>query len=186
VTFEELASRGIDTLLVPGAVEVDSRRRVRAVSDPTVVHWVKTLSGNARRIASVCVGAHILADAGLLDGKRATTHWSTAQQLAAEHPAIEVDADPIFIRDENVWTGAGLTACSIWRSPWSPRISGMRWRCGWLASSSCISSGPVGRVSSVCLWSRCRPRGASMSCGTSSPEISRAGSPSPILPPKRI
>lgn len=111
VTFEEVAARSIDTLLVPGAVEVDSARRVRAISDPDIVTWVKTLSGNARRIASVCVGAHILADAGLLDGKRATTHWSTAQQLAAEHPAIEVDADPIFIRDENVWTGAGLTAC---------------------------------------------------------------------------
>ncbi|MEU0545116.1 helix-turn-helix domain-containing protein [Nocardia sp. NPDC005978] len=111
VTFDELAGRAIDTLLVPGAVEVDERRRVRAVSDPAVVDRVRTLSATTRRVASVCVGAHILADAGLLDGRRATTHWSTAQQLAAEHPAIEVDADPIFIRDENVWTGAGLTAC---------------------------------------------------------------------------
>ncbi|MGV9411586.1 GlxA family transcriptional regulator [Nocardia sp. NPDC003693] len=111
VTFDELTGRAIDTLLIPGAVEVDERRRVRAVSDPAVVDRVRALSGAARRVASVCVGAHILADAGLLDGKRATTHWSTAQQLAADHPAIEVDADPIFIRDGNVWTGAGLTAC---------------------------------------------------------------------------
>lgn len=57
------------------------------------------------------MGAHILADAGLLDGRRATTHWSTAQQLADEHPSVEVDADPIFIRDEAVWTGAGISAC---------------------------------------------------------------------------
>ncbi|WP_040812849.1 GlxA family transcriptional regulator [Nocardia concava] len=111
VTFAEIAERGIDTLVVPGSVEVDADGRVRALSDPGVVEWVRRLAAKTRRIASVCVGAHILADAGLLDGKRATTHWSTAQQLAAEHPGIEVDADPIFIRDENVWTGAGLTAC---------------------------------------------------------------------------
>ncbi|GAB0106397.1 DJ-1/PfpI family protein [Nocardia sp. JMUB6875] len=111
VTFAEIADRGIDTLVVPGSVEVDADGRVRALSDPAVVEWVRKLAANTRRIASVCVGAHILADAGLLDGKRATTHWSTAQQLAAEHPGIDVDADPIFIRDENVWTGAGLTAC---------------------------------------------------------------------------
>ncbi|MEU9303170.1 GlxA family transcriptional regulator [Streptomyces sp. NPDC048269] len=111
VTFQEVAGRSIDTLLVPGAVEVDGGRRVHAVTDPTVVDWVRTLAGTSRRVASVCVGAHILAAAGLLDGKRATTHWSTARQLAAEHPSIEVDADPIFIRDQDVWTGAGISAC---------------------------------------------------------------------------
>ncbi|MCX5010801.1 DJ-1/PfpI family protein [Streptomyces sp. NBC_00555] len=110
-TFREVSGRSIDTLLVPGAVEVDGQGRVHAVTDPTVVHRVKALAGRARRVASVCVGAHILADAGLLDGKRATTHWSTARQLAAEHPSIEVDADPIFIRDQDVWTGAGISAC---------------------------------------------------------------------------
>ncbi|MGW7461097.1 GlxA family transcriptional regulator [Streptomyces sp. NPDC054797] len=111
VTFEEVSGSSIDTLLVPGAVACDSRGRVRAVNDPDVVAWVKTLVGTTRRVASVCVGAHILAEAGLLDGRRATTHWSTARQLAAEHPAIEVDADPIFIRDGHVWTGAGISAC---------------------------------------------------------------------------
>ncbi|MEU1207883.1 DJ-1/PfpI family protein [Nocardia sp. NPDC005825] len=111
ITFAEIGDRGIDTLVVPGAVEVDADGRVRALSDPAVVEWVRRLAGQTRRVASVCVGAHILADAGLLDGRRATTHWSTATQLAAEHPAVQVDADPIFIRDENVWTGAGLTAC---------------------------------------------------------------------------
>ncbi|WP_067688719.1 GlxA family transcriptional regulator [Nocardia jejuensis] len=111
VTFEQIADRRIDTLVVPGAVEIDAQRRVRAICYPEIVEWVRALAGRSRRVASVCVGAHILAEAGLLDGKRATTHWSTAPQLAADHPAIEVDADPIFIRDENVWTGAGLTAC---------------------------------------------------------------------------
>ncbi|MBU3067404.1 DJ-1/PfpI family protein [Nocardia sp. NEAU-G5] len=111
ITFEELSTRRIDTLIVPGAVEPDERAGVRAVADPAVVQWVRILAARTRRVTSVCVGAHILAAAGLLDGKRATTHWSTARQLAAEYPAVTVDADPIFIRDENVWTGAGLSAC---------------------------------------------------------------------------
>ncbi|MBL1081126.1 DJ-1/PfpI family protein [Streptomyces actinomycinicus] len=111
ITFAEAARRTVDTLLVPGSVEVDAQRRVHALTDPAVVAWVKTLAGRTRRVASVCVGAHLLAAAGLLDGRRATTHWSTAQQLAADHPAVEVDADPIFISDGGVWTGAGITAC---------------------------------------------------------------------------
>lgn len=111
MTFREAAKRSIDTLLVPGSVEVDSQRRVHALVDPTVVDWVRKLAGKSRRVTSVCVGAHILAAAGLLDGKRATTHWSTAQQLAADHPLVEVDADPIFIREGDVWTGAGISAC---------------------------------------------------------------------------
>ncbi|MDJ0345679.1 GlxA family transcriptional regulator [Streptomyces sp. H10-C2] len=110
-TFQEVSTRSIDTLIVPGSVEVDDQHRVHALADPTVVNWVKTLAGRTRRVTSVCVGAHILAAAGLLDGKRATTHWSTAQQLATDHPSIEVDADPIFIRDHDVWTGAGISAC---------------------------------------------------------------------------
>ncbi len=110
-TFDQLARRKIDTLIVPGAVDVDDRLRVRAVTDPVVVQRVRALAARARRVASVCVGAHVLAAAGLLDGKRATTHWSTARQLAAEHPAVEVDPDPIFIRDGHVWTGAGISAC---------------------------------------------------------------------------
>ncbi|MFJ9815481.1 GlxA family transcriptional regulator [Streptomyces sp. NPDC101151] len=110
-TFQEVSGRAIDTLLVPGSVDVDDRRRVHALTDAAVVGRVKELAGRAQRVASVCVGAHLLAAAGLLDGKRATTHWSTAQQLAADHPAVEVDADPIFIRQGDVWTGAGITAC---------------------------------------------------------------------------
>ncbi|MBC2865272.1 GlxA family transcriptional regulator [Streptomyces mexicanus] len=111
VTFDELSTRQIDTLVVPGAVEVDGERRVHPRTDPAVVRRVKELAARTRRVTSVCVGAHVLAAAGLLDGKRATTHWSTARQLAADHPAVEVDADPIFVRAGNVWTGAGISAC---------------------------------------------------------------------------
>ncbi|MEV7501607.1 helix-turn-helix domain-containing protein [Streptomyces sp. NPDC093018] len=111
VTFDALASRSIDTVIVPGAVEPGDDGRLRPAVDPVVVRRVRELAARARRMTSVCVGAHILAAAGLLDGKRATTHWSTAQQLAADHPAVEVDADPIFIRQGDVWTGAGISAC---------------------------------------------------------------------------
>ncbi|UFR04890.1 DJ-1/PfpI family protein [Streptomyces sp. Go40/10] len=111
LTFEEVSGQAIDTLLVPGSVEVDGEGRVHALADAGVVGRVRMLAARSRRIASVCVGAHLLAAAGLLDGRRATTHWSTAQQLAADHPSVEVDADPIFIRDGGVWTGAGITAC---------------------------------------------------------------------------
>ncbi|MFH9083541.1 GlxA family transcriptional regulator [Streptomyces sp. NPDC017673] len=111
LTFADASGRAVDTLLVPGSVEVDEERRVHALADPAVVAWVRTLAARSRRVASVCVGAHLLAAAGLLDGRRATTHWSTARQLAAEHPSVEVDADPIFIRDGGVWTGAGISAC---------------------------------------------------------------------------
>nr|WP_279672483.1 helix-turn-helix domain-containing protein [Flexivirga meconopsidis] len=111
VTFEQLSRRAIDTLIVPGAVDVDTDRRVQPVVDPEIVAAVDRLARRTRRVTSVCVGAHVLAAAGLLDGKRATTHWSTAAQLAADHPAVEVDADPIFIRDGDVWTGAGISSC---------------------------------------------------------------------------
>ncbi|MBH5338342.1 DJ-1/PfpI family protein [Streptomyces pactum] len=110
-TFAEVSARRIDTLVVPGSVEVDADRRVHPLVDPAVVERVRQLAARSRRVTSVCVGAHILAAAGLLDGRRATTHWSTAQRLAADHPAVEVDADPIFIREGNVWTGAGISAC---------------------------------------------------------------------------
>ena len=69
-----------------------------------------TSPAGARRVVSVCSGAFLLAAAGLLDGRRATTHWARAERLAAEHPAVDVDADPIWTRDGDVWTSAGVTA----------------------------------------------------------------------------
>ncbi|WP_144877605.1 GlxA family transcriptional regulator [Microbacterium sp. 1.5R] len=111
VTFEQVAHRAVDTLIVPGAVERDAQRRVTAVVDDRIVAHVRELAIRSRRVASVCVGAHVLAAAGLLDGRRATTHWSTAAQLAAQHPDVDVEPDPIFIKQGDVWTGAGLTAC---------------------------------------------------------------------------
>ncbi|MGW7551250.1 GlxA family transcriptional regulator [Streptomyces rimosus] len=111
VGFEDVR-RQVDTLVVPGAVDMGEDGPVARI-DAEVVAWVKEMAPHARRVASVCVGAHVLAAAGLLDGKTATTHWSTAAQLAADHPDVTVDADPIFVRSDcgRLWTGAGISAC---------------------------------------------------------------------------
>ncbi|MCJ1676396.1 GlxA family transcriptional regulator [Streptomyces sp. APSN-46.1] len=111
MAFEDVGEQ-VDTLLVPGAVDTTDEGPVARI-DSAVVAWVKETAPHARRVASVCVGAHVLAAAGLLDGKTATTHWSTAAQLAADHPAVTVDPDPIFVRTDRgrLWTGAGISAC---------------------------------------------------------------------------
>ncbi|MEV6668958.1 DJ-1/PfpI family protein [Streptomyces sp. NPDC051162] len=109
LSFGEVGA-AVDTLLVPGAVDLRPDGPVARI-DQEVVDWVRDTAPHARRVASVCVGAHLLAAAGLLDGRTATTHWSTAAQLAAEHPRVTVDPDPIFVRSGRVWTGAGISAC---------------------------------------------------------------------------
>ncbi|WP_058043575.1 GlxA family transcriptional regulator [Streptomyces roseifaciens] len=111
LAFDEVGGQ-VDTLLVPGAVDMTDDGPVARI-DTDVVAWVKETATHARRVASVCVGAHVLAAAGLLDGKTATTHWSTAARLAADHPAVTVDPDPIFVRADRgrLWTGAGISAC---------------------------------------------------------------------------
>jgi transcriptional regulator GlxA family with amidase domain len=95
----------IDTLLVAGGDGT-----VEAMQDGGVLDALRRLAPRARRVASVCSGAFILAEAGLLDGRKATTHWSVCDALAARYPAIDVDPDPIFVRDGNVYTSAGVTA----------------------------------------------------------------------------
>ncbi|MGW7410479.1 GlxA family transcriptional regulator [Streptomyces sp. NPDC054833] len=102
-------SRGVDTLLVAGAME-NADGRYSAVIDSDVVAWLATAAPAARRVGGVCAGVHLLAEAGLLTGLPATTHWLTADQLAAHHPDIVVDPEPIFIRAGRTWTCAGVTA----------------------------------------------------------------------------
>jgi transcriptional regulator GlxA family with amidase domain len=95
----------IDTLIVPGGPGA------RAIGeDPALLDWVVQTAARATRTASVCTGAFVLAAAGLLAGRRATTHWSAAAALARLYPDVRVDADPIFVRDGRVWTSAGVTA----------------------------------------------------------------------------
>lgn len=97
----------LDTLIVSGGA---GEGHERAASDPRLLGHVRRLARESRRVVSVCTGAGILAAAGLLDGRRATTHWRYAAQLAARHPQVVVDPDPIYIRDGNVYTAAGITS----------------------------------------------------------------------------
>jgi transcriptional regulator GlxA family with amidase domain len=104
---EDIAAvRGpVDTLMVVGGDGTYG-----AVADTRLVNQVARLARDARRVTSVCSGAFVLAQAGLLDGRRATTHWRACDLLARSFPSVEVDPDPIFVRDGNVFTSAGVTA----------------------------------------------------------------------------
>jgi transcriptional regulator GlxA family with amidase domain len=95
----------LDTLVVAGGEGTRA-----AVADARLVKSIARLARQSRRVTSVCSGAFLLAEAGLLDGRRATTHWSACDLLAQAYPRVEVDPDPIFTRDGNVWTSAGVTA----------------------------------------------------------------------------
>jgi transcriptional regulator GlxA family with amidase domain len=100
------ACRGpIDTLIVAGGTGVRE-----AADDRRLVSWVRSAAGRSRRVASVCSGAFLLAEAGLLDGRRVTSHWAACEELARRHPELTVEPDPIFVRDGSVYTSAGVTA----------------------------------------------------------------------------
>jgi transcriptional regulator GlxA family with amidase domain len=99
-------SRGrIDTLVVAGGLGVE-----RAARDESLVRWVRAAASRSWRITSVCSGAFLLAAAGALDDRRATMHWVACGELASRFPAVDVHPMPIFVRDGNVWTSAGVTA----------------------------------------------------------------------------
>jgi transcriptional regulator GlxA family with amidase domain len=95
----------VDTLLIAAGLTY-----VEAMRSDELVAQVRRLAGRARRVASTCVGAFVLAAAGLLDGRRATTHWAFCEELGRDFPKITVEADRIFVRDGNVFTSAGVTA----------------------------------------------------------------------------
>lgn len=95
----------IDTLVVAGGPGI-----ARVVTNELLLAEVTNAVGRARRVTSVCTGAFVLAALGVLDGRRVTTHWAAADALAAGFPKVNVDSDPIFVRDGHVWTSAGVTA----------------------------------------------------------------------------
>ena len=95
----------IDTLLVAGG-----RGTARAMRDSGLIDWIRRAASRVRRLCSVCSGAFLLAEAGLLDGRSATTHWRQCAQMAQLYPRVTVETDPIFVRDGNVFTSAGVTA----------------------------------------------------------------------------
>ena len=95
----------IDTLVVPGGPGVHA-----ALQDSRTIDWVRRQSASVRRIASVCTGAFLLAETGILAGRRATTHWKSCGRLQERYPDIRVDRDPIYVREDRIWTSAGVTA----------------------------------------------------------------------------
>jgi transcriptional regulator GlxA family with amidase domain len=97
--------RGVDTLLVAGGAGIEA-----ACARPGVIASLARQAKRVRRIGSVCNGAFLLAEAGLLDGRRAATHWNWCERLAARYPAVRVEQDPIFICDDGIWSSAGVTA----------------------------------------------------------------------------
>jgi transcriptional regulator GlxA family with amidase domain len=96
-------ARAPHTLIVPGG------RGTREPS-PDLITWLRNHAPDATRVISVCTGAFLLAEAGLLDGRRATTHWFQCERLARQFPEVDVDPEPIFVRDGNIATSAGVTS----------------------------------------------------------------------------
>jgi transcriptional regulator GlxA family with amidase domain len=92
-----------DTLIVGGGMTVEA-------STPGLIDFVRQAPDRARRVAAICVGAFVLAESGLLDGRRATTHWFYARDMQARFPKVKVDEDRIFINDGPIWTSAGMSA----------------------------------------------------------------------------
>jgi transcriptional regulator GlxA family with amidase domain len=101
----EQPDEAIDTLLLTGG-----HGAVAASADADLIAFVRSAGAASRRVATVCSGAFIGAAAGLLDGRRVTTHWAMAQALSDRYPAIDVDPDPIYVRDGKYWSSAGVTA----------------------------------------------------------------------------
>jgi transcriptional regulator GlxA family with amidase domain len=95
----------LDTLIVVGAPTVET-----LYGQDETIELIRNIAARARRKASVCTGAFLLAQAGLLDGRRATTHWRYVPELQQRYPSIKVDGDPIYVREDDIWTSAGITA----------------------------------------------------------------------------
>ena len=102
---EVLPDKGLDTLFLPGGTGVHLARK-----DENLVARTRALAASARRVCAVCTGGFLAAQAGLLDNRKAVTHWRSCRQLADEFPKVCVDPNPIYLRDGHVWTSAGVTA----------------------------------------------------------------------------
>ncbi|SDC62875.1 transcriptional regulator, AraC family with amidase-like domain [Cupriavidus sp. YR651] len=104
-TTLDTSSPDIDTLLIAGSPEV---RLIE--QDPAIRAWLHRYARSVRRLGSVCSGALLLANAGLLEGKRVTTHWNSTARLAGQFPGVRVEPDQIYVKDGNLYTSAGVTA----------------------------------------------------------------------------
>jgi len=95
----------IDTLLIPGGIGVEEKK-----VEASALRWLRKSAISSRRVGSICTGAFLLARSGLLDGRRAATHWAFAAELAKRYPKVNVDPEPIWIQDDKFYTSAGVTA----------------------------------------------------------------------------
>ena len=103
--ISQFESAEIDTIVVPGALDME-----RTLGDRRLVDWLAANAPRARRTASVCAGAFLLAEAGLLDGRRAVTHWASCKSLDQRYENLTVEPDAIFVQDGPIWTSAGVSA----------------------------------------------------------------------------
>lgn len=103
--LSDIDASTIDTVMVGGGSAAG-----HPLCPPALIAWIAANAGKVRRLCSICAGAFVLAEAGLLDGRRATTHWHWAGLLQKEHPAARIEPDAIFVQDGKIWTSAGVTA----------------------------------------------------------------------------
>jgi transcriptional regulator GlxA family with amidase domain len=101
--FEDVGGKFDSMLLVCGLA-------TRTARDPALFAWMRKIAPVVRRMGSVCVGSFLLAEAGLLDGKRATTHWKFGREMASRYPRVKVEFNPIWVKDGNIYTSAGISA----------------------------------------------------------------------------
>jgi len=125
--------RGVaDTLLIVGVACFEAGRE-----DAAVVQWLQRIAHRLRRIGSICTGAFLLARAGLLNRRRATTHWKYCELLTRRYPAVKVEPDPIFVRDGNLYTSAGVTAGMDMALRWWRRTPAPTWHWKSRVNSCC-------------------------------------------------
>ena len=104
-SLRRTGTKGIDTLIVPGGFDVND-----VIRDRALVRWIAKAAPQCRRVCSVCVGSFLLAEAGVLNGRRAATHWLHAPLLASRYPTVRVEPDSIFVHDNRIWSSAGVTS----------------------------------------------------------------------------
>ncbi|MGZ5014116.1 MAG: AraC family transcriptional regulator [Methylobacter sp.] len=137
-------SDDIDTLVIAGTPDVDC-----LLCDPALQSWVKSIAPQVRRLVSVCTGAFLLAESGLLDGLRATSHWDYCARLANDYPLVTVEPDRIFVRDGFISTSGGITsgidlALSMVEEDW-----GASWLCWSHVIWWCFSNGRAANPNSA-------------------------------------
>jgi transcriptional regulator GlxA family with amidase domain len=101
--FSAVRGRADSVLLVCGLTS-------RSARDAALAAWLRTMAGDARRLGAVCVGVFLLAHAGVLNGRRATTHWKFGRELASAYPQVRVEHEPLWVKDGNIYTSAGISA----------------------------------------------------------------------------